>query len=487
MSRDDNDRAQAGEDILPDDDLGPVEQPPGDPPILVQGSQWYVRDPDTGGYATVSERLLHQHLERVQPGLERYTYDDEGKPRQMSRPELYQRYGRRIDDVTYELAGRSRFEPNGPDGGTMVVGVCHPIDVAPEFDVQIAEWLRLLGGDHPERLLDWLSVVHRLDQPCAALYLRGPKDAGKSMLAMAVSRGFGQHTASYDDAVLGSYSGALLRSPVLLVEERVAQIPGVSGPAAFRAAVTATSRPLTEKYKPSGTLRGCVRIVITANDDNALLLGDDEGLAGEDAIGERVLRCVSSPAITGLLEGWGGWDTTRHWVESGGEPGAIWRHIAWLREHHTLSRPPRRLLVYGEPAQWLAGVAARSGMTREILIAVARSALRVVAMPDGASPPYVAKGAVVVSVQDLHKSWTALTGDSRPPTVARLGGALRKLASRTRAAGTDRRWCYPIDVALVEQVVADTGCVQLAEWQALTRPPREPGDESENDDPHEEN
>lgn len=476
VARDDNDRAMGGERVSAEDDLGPVRLPAGDPPVLVQGSTWWVREAD--GYYQIEPALVVEALERCRPDVDTWADTDTDKPRRLTRREIYSRHGRRVDEVVYELGGATRYEARGADGGTLYLGRCHPEPAEPVYHARIAEWLHCLGGGDPwgdapadaavgptsVRLLDWLATCHQLDRPTAALYLRGERACGKSMLALAICRGFGPHSASYSDVVLGNYSGALLRSPILTVSERVPEMPGKPAAALFREAVTATSRALTEKYQASGTLRGCPRIVISANDDDALRLGDSEDRAGDDAIGERILRCVAHPGTGDLLRSWGGWQETQDWVESGGRPGRIWEHVAWLREHHVLSRAPERLLVYGDPATWLAGVAARHGLARGILLATARA----VASSDHSANACasVDAGVVHVYVAELQGRWAYLAGDQRAPSLQQLGRALGKIADRRR--GSDRRWSYPVPIGLVDAVVLDTGCVPWSEWQAMT-------------------
>lgn len=467
---DDNDLAMSGTLPGDDDGLGPVHSALGsDPAILVAGSTWLIREGDT--YFQVQESLLREHLRRTRPDVELTWLDDEGKPRRKTVAQLYAEYGRRADEVIYELGGTTRFLPRGEDGGTLILGVCRPLEVTPEYHERIAQWLFWLGGGdcggHPDRLLDWLATCHDLSRPTAALYMRGVKSSGKSMLAQAVTRGWGHHVASFADVVLGSYSGALLRTPIILVDERVPEVAGKPVAALFRDAVTSKSRPLTEKYKASGTLRGCPRIVICANDDDALRLGDSEDRQAEDAIGERILRVVAHPSTGELLESWGGWRETHDWVEDGDGPGRIWRHVAWLRQHHRLSRDPGRLLVYGDPASWLASVTARRGLPREIMLATIRWAARVDLRPDD---PYchVEPEYIRVYVQDLCQLWQKLTNHQRAPSYSAMGAALAKISEKRRDSTSDRRWYYELAMPEMDRIVRETGMLPWTDWQVRT-------------------
>ncbi len=460
--RDDNDAAQDGDLLSEDQDLLAAESPQQAAPlILVCGRQWYLRESD--GYYQVTERLLRPSLQRVHQHVETDVETNDGERKPLGPVGLYQRYGRRADTVIYRMGTAGGFIPRGADGGTLVEGVCRYIEVEPRYDDRVASWLFELGGGHdgnPDRLLDWLSTVTLLHRPTAALYLRGAPSCGKSMLAFAVAGGWGRHIVDYADVVLGAYSGALARSPIVLVEERVPETHQErSSGALFKRFVGRTSHQYTEKYKPSGTIEGCARVIVTANDDNALRLSAEDQRQGEEAIGLRILHVVVPPTAAEYLASIGGPSGTADWVlREDGSPGRIWRHVMWLREHHVLSRPPGRLLVEGDPAGWLRGVAARSGLPQEILIAVTRWVCGVVQVE--ASWMRV-PGGVWVPVQDLWTHWEELAATRGRPSAQQLGRALGRIGPREREGGDTRRWGYEVPRDLLVAVAAETHCVPL--------------------------
>ena len=400
---------------------------PSAPSVLVSGSRVYVRR--GGRYRLVDRSVAAVELERE--GLRVTCSTAEGGQRPMTWSELYAAHGDRVDDVRYQL---------GAPGDIYQAGVltiaCGQIDprCVPTYEPQVDEWIDVLAGAQADRLRDWLACCTRLDEPIAALYLRASAGSGKSMLACGLQAIYGGAVADYDDVVLGSYSGALLRQPVVWLDERAGEDRHGRGSAGFRSLTANSQIKLTEKYLPSGTLVGCPRLVVTSNDDDALRFGrEDLARTDEEAIGVRILHIVGGEDTASYLEALGGRSYTSRWVtEPDGSPGAIARHTLWLRDHWRVTRPGSRLLVEGEVGAWLRGQASRSGLSQEILLAIARYLLD--HRHDHGVPRVAAvhQGSVIVYAPELAESWQRLTGDARAITVTRLGRALGRFAAPHR-------------------------------------------------------
>src|SRR5690606_20552119 len=132
-----------------------------------------------------------------------------------------------------------------------------------------------------------------------------------------------------------------------------------------------------EKYRPAATLLGAVRVIVSANNLDALHLDDVRTADDEEAIGERVLMISiprSSPrtSLAGdYLESFGRRSRTLGWVSvpRTGEPGALTRHLAWLVEHRKVQRGSR-FAVHGEAGEWMRGAGLRAGLAQDVLIAL---------------------------------------------------------------------------------------------------------------------
>jgi hypothetical protein len=357
--------------------------------------------------------------------------------------EAMNRAGAVVERVVYTLG--SAADRYDADSRTLLLA-CGAPDPAlePRYHPEVAQWLgRLVDCDDHRlsRLLDWLAASWRLQDPTCALYLQGPGSTGKSMLAQALQRCYGTTITTYADVVLGSYSAGIVRQPIVWLDERAPEDHHGRGTAAFRALIANRSHQYTEKYQASGTIQGCPRLVITANNDDALRFGRED-LTRDDleAIAIRILHLDVSAAAADYLAT----ISTRGWVDDNGRPGIVCQHLAWLRDHHVYEAGDR-LLVRGEVGDWLRRQSTQSGLAQDVLVAIVRALtdLRDAEDPVTREQPArhlvtVAQGHVLVGATDLHRAWPLLSGDrSGRVTVARLGRVLRGLAGHHR--GTDRR------------------------------------------------
>lgn len=398
-------------------------------PLLLsaRGGCW-IRD--AGRYVSVDPTIAVHELRRLGHDLSVPTGTC---ARVASYAEAYARVGARVESVVYELgAAQDRY-----DSGTLYLAAGQPDpDATPREDLEIADWLSTLCGHDRRhtRLLDWLAAAWDLRHPTCALYLQGGGGTGKSMLATALQRCWGRRTASYADVVLGSYSGAIVRQPIVWLDERAPEDHGGRGTAAFRSLVGNRSHVYAEKYQPSATILGCPRLIVTSNTDDALRFGRED-LARDDleAIAVRVLHLEIDSRAARLLS-----DTdTSDWVETEDHrPGRLCRHLAWLRDHHEIATPGRRLLVEGEVGAWLRRQSTQSGLAQDVLVALVRALTDLRDAEDPITRERLAAhllqpepGHVLVSATDLHRAWPLLTGDrSGRITVARLGRVLRGLS-----------------------------------------------------------
>lgn len=396
----------------------------------------FVRTEDND-WVPSDDKLLRVELARHQPHVPLFKASKRGKV-PVTVGELVERHGQRVDKIYWDLTTEhSRFIPSTDGGGQLYIACGRRPYVQPEYSHEVDRWLRELAGDKYDKLLDWLATCLDLSRPSAGLYLAGPPGAGKGLLYAGVARMFGRAVTSYDDIVSSGWTSALRDCPVVLLDEGCK--PPKEGSAAFRSLVAERQRPLTEKYRPSQTLLGCVRLIIGANNVDALRLREELTEEDEAAIGERILY-IRIPALTArrsaagaYLESIGGSTHTAGWVShlDSGEPGALPRHIAWLVEHRTV-KPGRRFLVEGEAGEWLRNAGMRGGLPQQALVAIARIASGAAdRWEDQDRPVWFRSGEALVNVDRLHRGWRALSDDNKTPTLTALGHALNVLATGT--------------------------------------------------------
>lgn len=415
------------------------------PPLVYHGSSIYVYDTKGRTYRPpVPAVAVCQALEQwcQLPGLE--TRAKGGRPRGTA--DYLADYGRQAVDVIVEMGRKRGLYLPDINGGTLIDGCCRPADIPAVESPDVAAWLEALGGPHHGKLLDWVATVGRLDRPTCALYIQGPPGTGKGMFAAGVAALWGSGATSYADAT-GKFNGALTKNPIVLVDEMFQTYDGGDGfSAGFRSLIGESSRQLRRKNLPSATIRGCPRLVITANNGDALKL--QESLTQSDllAIAERILHVRHANAPRDYLRWMGGRDFTADWVlDSDGKPGAIAKHAVWLAETRRVAAGSR-FLVEGILEDWHRDLMGNSGIQGATLAALAHFLDR--DKPMIGIEVDVAAGIVYANAPSLRGAWGVLMGD-QPPREGVLAKALRTLAggAQTRRAFTGGRLrCYKIDL-----------------------------------------
>lgn len=415
----------------------------GQPPIVYHGNSYYVYDSSNKTYRPpVTSPAVCQAIEQwcALPGIVSRT--PANKPRSIS--EYLADYGRQAVDVVVEM-GREKaiFQPN-VNRGTLVDGCCVPTKVDPEHNEICAEWLKYFAGSHHDRLLDWLATVKTLDRPTCALYIEGPPGTGKGMFASAVAALWGSGATSYADAT-GKFNGALTKNPVVLVDEMFQVYDGGEGfSGAFRTLIGESSRQLRRKNLPSSTLRGCPRLMITANNGNALKLTENLGKDDLLAIAERILYIRHEESPRKFLQIIGGRNFTKDWVlDPQGRPGVLARHIQHVIESRKV-RTGHRFLVSGILSDWHRDLMGNSGIQGATLAALAHFIDRNQEC-DGIE---ISGKYIYVNVPSLRGIWGILMGDQAPREGV-LANALKTLAGGQqvrRNFKTQRLRCYKIDL-----------------------------------------
>lgn len=455
---------ETGAEPPPVDDV-PSEHPhaihDGLPYLVLHGTkttEWHLKRPEGTEYVAVAEKVLRVELQRMHPDLDTF-YELKGERKPMGPGQLFERFGRRADDLIWSYTDDSTYR-YGEDNGGVLVKRCCRLDphLEPEWSDEAHEWMSLYAGSRLDHMYDWFACGTLLHLPIAAIYHQGRNGCGKGMLTEAFARQWGVQVASYGDVmgITSPFNAVLRYTPVVRLDERAPKSP--NGSAAFREFVGNSSRSLTEKNKTAATLIGCPRLIITANNPDALRFGDGEHLDREDeeAIAIRVLHIPVQPEARAWLEAKGGRAFTERWVNDGDRPGVLTRHLFWLTKHWKVRSPGNRFLVDGTPGDWFRNAHLRSGLPATVLDAIGNY-LTVPGIKKRCEPQPLLfdrnyPDHVIVSNQRLRACWTTLLGsDQRGVSNHQMAEALERLAPGGRQRLTlstgERPWGYVIPMS----------------------------------------
>lgn len=344
--------------------------------------------------------------------------------RQKTPIELVADYGVIARDVEVDLTAQvARYD----ESREVMIEAPTPIRVKARRHEDVAEFLKVFGGQMHGRLLQWIAVITALAEPCAALYLEGPPGCGKSLLANGLGRIWSNRLTTLEEA-LGAFNEPLSRCPLVFGDERApVDHRGRVRTDDLREFIQARSRPFTRKYRPNATLVGCARLILAANNRN--LIQTSEHLTPEDieAIVSRIfyLRVPDTAVayLKALPEG-----TTKRWVSE----NAMAEHALHLAESVAVPRG-NRFLVAGESSDLSRDLAVTTGLRTRVcewLIGFLLAPEKLVRVKPKLAPlARVSKGRLLVSSRVVVESWLEYVQPTKegipdPMRVAKALGGL---------------------------------------------------------------
>lgn len=300
-------------------------------------------------------------------------------------------------------------------------------------------WLRALGG---ERLLDWVSVVRKLDRPAAQLALVGPPGVGKSFLAQCLSRIWVTDGPGTTGSALADFNDGSMRCPLLVADEVVpTDRMGRTRSAEMREAVQARSRPLRRKGRDEARLVGAHRYMVLGNSE-AILTPRERGLCADDvaAIAERTLFVRAGAGAGEVLEELGR-DGRRELCEG----DALARHALWLEAERGDLVDDGRFLVRGDGEE----VARRLTVMRPDQSAVCQWLASYLLRPEpvdaaGSGAVLRREGRLLVSARGIYEQWASYSREAQLPSEA-IAGVLRTLAPEVAEEGGSRLHVVDMD------------------------------------------
>lgn len=417
------------------------------PFVLVSGGSkcYHVLDVPTQRYEhpVAKDGLAHMlltHVAPYYPGLEVTT--EKGRPLPTNQLHINANAAY-LKSVVYKMGQEGDIYD--PKHSTLTIG-CANLDrelKAKRHDDVLA-WLTNLGGEHSETFLDWCATVTLLETPTCALYLDGTDGVGKSMFAAAVARMFGPSTTTYEQAT-GNWTAPLKDNPIVLADEG---LPSKAQQFSqdLRSLVSERMRPLKQKFVSDGVIHGCPRLIITANNPDALRL-INETLTSNDigAISKRIfyLKCgMKRPTNT---EGWVNGEK--------GEPGKICQTLLWLAQNRNVV-PGKRFLVEGIRTSWHQGLTRASGITGDVLAVLAYFLER--GKQHAGIVTGEESGHILVYPRTIKELWGTMLPNEAPPKDRLISKAVATISEGEpvkRRLPSNKQWRYyrvPIEQILSE-------------------------------------
>lgn len=250
--------------------------------------------------------------------------------------EIAEEYGSAADRVVADLSiQKTVFDA---EERTMIEAVTPIRKITPRKNESVAKWLELLGGDQHDKLLDWFAVCPDLTRNLCALYIAGLPGAGKTLIAAGLARIWSKGGATELDTILENFNEELTECPLILGDEALPKTwKGAPITTRLRSIISQTSRTLSRKFRSPVPLRGCVRLILTANND--FLLDSKEMASQEDlsAVAQRFLYVKAEQNAVDYLQQLGRERIHNEWVLNDG----LAAHALWLAGQRAVAQGPR--------------------------------------------------------------------------------------------------------------------------------------------------
>ena len=330
--------------------------------------------------------------------------------------------------------------------GTFYHAVCPLRQIKPAFHPQIDHWLKLLGP----KVIEWVAAAPRLDRQCAALYLEGPKSAGKGLLAAGLARLWTTGGPSNLKRIMSNFNADLTRCPLIFGDEALPREKDIT--ARFRELVGSNHRTVNEKNVPEYPIRGAVRVILAGNNDNLFdVSSSDLSHEDVDAVAARIVHVKLNTDSVEYLKSLGGPTGVNDWIEK----DLIAAHALWLAQNIQLGEQ-ERFLVTGETNEMVERLNTTSGNTGAVLAYLTSHLSDTKADLDD-TIWVTDSGELLVNVDAFQNAmkWSLRVPGCNPLTVSQVAKALRTVSKaqtttpRRNAKGKQRRYWQVSESSLI--------------------------------------
>jgi hypothetical protein len=338
-------------------------------------------------------------------------------------PELLTRFGAEVRSVHLHSGRRGiRYDPVNK----ILHEGCAAIraDLTPAYHADIHEFLTLLGGDKAEKLLDWCATSPRVDRPTCIIYLEGPPGAGKTLLPMGLASVYGAVPTSWAN-IQGTHNDSITLSPIVLADEEITAAQfGKTTSADIRKIAGNTEHQCRRMFQAPASYHGALRLVVTANNKDALKISEDMTPEDYAAIRQRMAHIACGEESANFLRRIGGRNTTHDWISG----GHFARHLLWLSATRQVTTG-NRFLVEGWDSPLLERLSSVSGITSAVIETIA-FAISAKAGPVPLEGFLLGNGVIYVSPAAVFDTWEKVHGpNGRVPPKSRVVSALRRLST----------------------------------------------------------
>ena len=373
------------------------------------------------------------------------TTSAKGEPRSKTTKEILSDYASVARTVVARLdIGFSYYEEQTQ---TFFEAACPIRPLISQYNQEVDTWLRMLGAQKADSLLDWIATVTNLDKQSSALYLQGPPGTGKSLLSQGLARLWHRGGPTELVRVLGDWSADMARCPLIVADEQIPQgFKGQRTSAELRSLIGNSARTLTRKFRDNADLVGAVRLILSANNADMLVFEETLSQADLEAVAGRFLHIIGDKQATTFLSSI---DTTG-WVDD----DIIAKHALWLRDNRTVV-PGRRFLVEGSARDVSKQLATRGGIAGRVAEWLVRylcetptsSLAAKQSSPQQSDMVRVGNGRYLVNTNAIIVFWEQYAKSKQVPSTPQVGAALRNLSTRQVKAGTKRY--FDIDIEAI--------------------------------------
>ena len=337
----------------------------------------------------------------------------------------------------------------------VAVGVAPSRHVKAAHHPDVDQWLRLMGGDHADKLLDWIATCPDLTRPTCALYVEGAAASGKSLLAGGIARLWGSGAPTPYGLATQRFNAGLLDNPVVFADEASDVMEGV-GSELYRRLVSGAGVMIEVKFGGTAALKSCPRVILAANNADAFASQRQLGQDDIAALVERTGHIHVSKEAAEYLEALGGAEYIQgRWLDGNG----IAEHALWLAANRKVNKGSR-YLVAGWETDMISNMMHKFGASEQVLTLIANYLVDPRQKPLGV---WGDEGVIYVQSTRIKDLWSTY-GDARQcPGGNALVACLKALSgqpSLTRRlpdtrGGTVQARVWAIDPAHVVKVVEE--------------------------------
>lgn len=263
--------------------------------ILEKKSDYYVFVGGAYRGPLSREELLNSVTRLLAPAESRVKLHEtmkDGKIKTRPLEAIMAEYGTLVSTVEWDYnTTESRYVAGEPDangitqGGKLVLPAGKRSNLVPKYSPEVDTWLRLLAGEKYLLLEKYLAAFPNLEYPLVCLYLYGPTGTGKSAFAKGLAKIFDYGGFININEYLTKFNGLAQKTPLIVCDEHINEQVKRYGKvtALFRDMVQSTEHRLEMKYVDTTRLKGAIRVMICANNQN-VLTDDREQLVRNDIL-----------------------------------------------------------------------------------------------------------------------------------------------------------------------------------------------------------